>query len=269
MAGQQNPRGRGSRVVNPPVARTLRPSSILRGQGERHSSPENFQGGHLDTPRLPEPRLTELPENVSPAPQGGPPDIAATPGPVPESHSGTRRDRSPSAHSGNRSSPPIPPAKRSRVRQDREEDASPDATITADVADAYMQSSVPVFANDGHFRTPGPAPRSSQVPAAPSRAPVVSEAPANNLYRAASPGSRHLGNMSDDERVITMTDSILLQLFQAHGLELDRNGEFLFLLRPVSHTFNLGMCVARCAFIGAVRTLSGALRTVTWRFAHL
>lgn len=70
------------------------------------------------------------------------------------------------------SSPSIPPSKRSRVRQSEDEDPAP-TVITMDIADAYMQSSVPVFTEDGHFRTLGPAPRQSQVDTTAPQANVV------------------------------------------------------------------------------------------------
>lgn len=106
----------------------------------------------------------------------------ATPGAVSESHLGMQWDCSQSAHSVDLSLPPILPAKQSQVCQDCEEDASADVVITTDVA-AYMQSSVPKFANNGHFHTSGPAPQLSQVPPAVLKNSLVSEVAPDNLYK--------------------------------------------------------------------------------------
>lgn len=102
-----------------------------------------------------------------------------------------------------------------------DEDNNMKIIVLPSMADAYMQDSVPVFVKNSTVRTPGPAPCMCQT------------LPGNNLsvvdkvyWRPSLGMERPLAIDSDEQRVITLTDSGLLQLFWAHGLDLDRRGMF-------------------------------------------
>lgn len=107
MAGQQNPCEQGFKSVNPPVAYTLHPSSVLCRQ-ECLNSSETL----LETPWL-----SELSNVVSSLPQGRDPELpdVATSGAVLESCSGAPRDCSSSTYLVDLRSPPILPDKQLRV----------------------------------------------------------------------------------------------------------------------------------------------------------
>lgn len=143
--------------------------------------------------------------------------------PIPDVCAGSRRERSPSPVPA----PSVPPSKRPRRHLSREEDDDVEIIVSPSTADAYMCESVPVFVENSATRTPGPAPRMGAV------SPGGNLLVVDDVYRRPSPGlDRPMAAASDEQRVITLTDSGLLQLFRAHGVDLDRRGMFLFLRCP-------------------------------------
>lgn len=168
--------------------------------------------------------------------------------------------------------PPIPPSKRSRVREGRADGTPTDAAMTADAADAYMRSSVPVFADDGQFRTPGSAPRHVQNPSVegPVAPPgeIVLDTTHDNLYRRASPCSQQDGVGNDEERVITLAVLYCYSSFMHMGWSLIATVSFLSPIVQCAACLFFS-CTVRSVSGRSARFISARCAALSWRFAHL
>lgn len=221
MSGKTGSRGRAGKSSASLTARTLRPSSVIPR--------DNSQLG--DTP-LDVPAGVDSAEPLSGTVTG---EVVI---PTPDAGLGSRRERSPTPPLA----PSVPPSKRPRRRMSRGDDDDVEIVVSPSTADAYMRDSVPVFVENSAVRTPGPAPR--------TRAPSPGDNLCNvdDVYRRPSPGvGRPPAANSDEQQVITLTDSGLLQLFRAHGLDLDRRGTFLGCTTALSAF--LYRCLVACRFL--------------------
>lgn len=201
MSGPSGSRVRGGKAAAALAARTLRPSSVFPREDSAVLS-------------LPESATVPNCAEVSEAVEGE--AIVATA----DTGIGSRRERSLTPVPGSS----VPPSKRPKRRLSREDDDDVEIIVSPSTADAYMRESLPVFAENSAVRTPGPAPRTRVA------SPRDDLAGVDGVYRRPSPGvERPQAADSDEQRIITLTDSGLLQLFRAHGVDLDRRGTFCFI----------------------------------------
>lgn len=215
MSGQTGSQVRRGKAAAGLAARTLRPSSIIPREDTLPDAPAVIESMEGASAMESEPIVS--------APEGG---------------IGSRRERllTPVPPSS------IPLSKRPRRRLSRGEDDDVEIIVSPSTADAYMRQSVPVFVENSAVRTPGPAPRMHAA------SPREDLAVVDDVYRRPSPGlERPQAAESDEQRVITLTDSGLLQLFRAHGLDLDRKGTFCCDIFLLCETYRP---LARFAYIG-------------------
>lgn len=123
----------------------------------------------------------------------------------------------------------VPPSKRPKQRLSQEDDDDVEIIVLPLTADAYMRDSVPVFVENSAVCTPGPAPCTHVT------SPHDDLVGVDKVYRRPSPGLERLpATNSDEQRIIRLMDSGLLQLFCAHHVDLDHRGTFCFMTFPVS-----------------------------------